>query len=251
MRSPHRMPFPYLPLVMSDLLRDSRDLLSLFSNIQTYCLTTTCTARCWAERLWDFQLSRDNSSGSGSGGTCPAHPLYNVVSVPVRMSWWQYRYVPMFGEAQYRQERAYASAPLEEQLEAVSRLVSQGKVRHFGVSNETPWGVMQFLHLCAPNSFPLLLYRAFSTKNLMCHLVAVVPMFRLVRLPCFSHLSLLASLLRVVCFSWRPCFGHWPRMACLVSLACSCHLPRVVPPLVVCLSWLCHMLCHSHIVPLG
>eukprot|EP00884_Botryococcus_braunii_P015017 jgi/Botrbrau1/23516/Bobra.106_1s0066.2 len=60
---------------------------------------------------------------------------------------WPDRYVPMFGEVQYRQERAYSSVPLEEQLEAVSQAVRQGKVRCFGVSNETPWGVMQFLHL--------------------------------------------------------------------------------------------------------
>ncbi len=33
----------------------------------------------------------------------------------------------------------------EETLAAMDELVKQGKIRHFGVSNETPWGVSQFL----------------------------------------------------------------------------------------------------------
>jgi aryl-alcohol dehydrogenase-like predicted oxidoreductase len=33
----------------------------------------------------------------------------------------------------------------EEALSALAELVQQGKIRHFGVSNETPWGVAQFL----------------------------------------------------------------------------------------------------------
>jgi aryl-alcohol dehydrogenase-like predicted oxidoreductase len=33
----------------------------------------------------------------------------------------------------------------EETLSALAELVQQGKIRHFGVSNETPWGVAQFL----------------------------------------------------------------------------------------------------------
>jgi aryl-alcohol dehydrogenase-like predicted oxidoreductase len=37
--------------------------------------------------------------------------------------------------------------PLEEQLEALGRAVAAGKVRHVGVSNETPWGLMRCLNL--------------------------------------------------------------------------------------------------------
>lgn len=37
------------------------------------------------------------------------------------------------------------ATPLEEQLEALSRAVDAGKVRHVGVSNETPWGLMKAL----------------------------------------------------------------------------------------------------------
>ena len=57
------------------------------------------------------------------------------------------RYVPMFGETEFRVERAYASAPLEEQLEALGKAVEAGKVRQVGLSNETPWGLMECCRL--------------------------------------------------------------------------------------------------------
>ena len=38
------------------------------------------------------------------------------------------------------------SIPLEETLQVLGDLVTQGKIRHVGVSNETSWGVMKALH---------------------------------------------------------------------------------------------------------
>jgi len=38
-------------------------------------------------------------------------------------------------------------APIEETLSALTELVKEGKVRAIGVSNESPWGVMQYLNL--------------------------------------------------------------------------------------------------------
>lgn len=37
--------------------------------------------------------------------------------------------------------------PISETLEALNELVKQGKIRHIGLSNETPWGVYQWLKL--------------------------------------------------------------------------------------------------------
>ena len=37
--------------------------------------------------------------------------------------------------------------PIEETLEAMSDLVRSGKVRHIGISNETPWGTNKYLQL--------------------------------------------------------------------------------------------------------
>ena len=37
--------------------------------------------------------------------------------------------------------------PLAETLEALSKEVQKGRIRHIGLSNETPWGTLKFLHL--------------------------------------------------------------------------------------------------------
>ena len=57
---------------------------------------------------------------------------------------WPDRYVSLFGGGAYdiKQERDYVS--FEEQLRALEELIKAGKVRHIGVSNETPYGVMKF-----------------------------------------------------------------------------------------------------------
>lgn len=60
---------------------------------------------------------------------------------------WPDRYIPMFGEINYDPSRQYSSVPIEEQLEALSSAVASGKVRYIGLSNETPFGVMEFCHL--------------------------------------------------------------------------------------------------------
>jgi len=61
---------------------------------------------------------------------------------------WPDRYVPMFGATSYDAAQERDSAPIAEQLQALADLVRAGKVRHIGLSNETPWGVMEFLR-CA------------------------------------------------------------------------------------------------------
>lgn len=58
----------------------------------------------------------------------------------------------MFGEVQYHPENAYASVPLEEQLEALVAAQRCGKIRRIGLSNETPWGLMEFCRLSEKRS---------------------------------------------------------------------------------------------------
>ena len=45
----------------------------------------------------------------------------------------------------------FAGGPLAEVL---ADLVKAGKIRHIGVSNETPWGVMQYLQLSETRAYP-------------------------------------------------------------------------------------------------
>lgn len=60
---------------------------------------------------------------------------------------WPARNVPMFGQYEYDPAAERDAASLRSQLEAMDRLIAEGKVRHVGVSNETPWGLMTCLRL--------------------------------------------------------------------------------------------------------
>jgi aryl-alcohol dehydrogenase-like predicted oxidoreductase len=63
---------------------------------------------------------------------------------------WPERQTNYFGRLGYQPPRNEAlPTPLEQTLEALDGLVQAGKVRHIGLSNETPWGVMSFAAIAA------------------------------------------------------------------------------------------------------
>jgi len=55
---------------------------------------------------------------------------------------WPDRYVPFFGETKYRPEREYDATSFEEQAAAMGELIKEGKIRYWGLSNETTFGTM-------------------------------------------------------------------------------------------------------------
>jgi aryl-alcohol dehydrogenase-like predicted oxidoreductase len=60
---------------------------------------------------------------------------------------WPDRPTNFFGSLGYVHDDGADWIPLEETLAVLSELVQSGKVRHVGVSNETPWGVMRYKEL--------------------------------------------------------------------------------------------------------
>ncbi len=74
---------------------------------------------------------------------------------------WPDRNVPKFGEPRFDPKREWESVPIHEQLESLKGLVQAGKVRYIGLSNETPWGVREFVHLAEEHALP----RAISVQN--------------------------------------------------------------------------------------
>jgi aryl-alcohol dehydrogenase-like predicted oxidoreductase len=60
---------------------------------------------------------------------------------------WPDRSTNFFGQLGYRHTENEDSVPIEETLEVMTDLVRDGKIRHVGVSNETPWGLHRFLQL--------------------------------------------------------------------------------------------------------
>jgi aryl-alcohol dehydrogenase-like predicted oxidoreductase len=67
---------------------------------------------------------------------------------------WPERNVPMFGQMYYNPAQERTQTSIHEQLEALGALVKQGKVRHIGLSNETPYGVHEFVRLAEQHGLP-------------------------------------------------------------------------------------------------
>ena len=67
---------------------------------------------------------------------------------------WPDRNTNFFGKLGYEQRDDAGAIPLAETLEALHELVRAGKVRHVGVSNETPWGLSEYLRLAREKGWP-------------------------------------------------------------------------------------------------
>ena len=74
---------------------------------------------------------------------------------------WPERNQPMFGQWQFDPRQDRECTPIRAQLEALAELVAEGKVRAIGLSNEHPWGVMQFVRLADELGLP----RVLCTQN--------------------------------------------------------------------------------------
>jgi aryl-alcohol dehydrogenase-like predicted oxidoreductase len=77
---------------------------------------------------------------------------------------WPERNVPAFGQIYYNPANERSKTSIHEQLEALGKLVKQGKVRHIGLSNETPYGVHEFVRLAEQYDLP----RVATVQNVYC-----------------------------------------------------------------------------------
>ena len=77
---------------------------------------------------------------------------------------WPERHVPAFGTKYYDPAKETAQTPIHEQLQALAGLVKAGKVRHIGLSNETPYGVHEFVRLAEQHGLP----RVTTVQNPYC-----------------------------------------------------------------------------------
>ena len=77
---------------------------------------------------------------------------------------WPERHVPAFGTKYYDPAKETAQTPIHEQLQALAGLVQAGKVRHIGLSNETPYGVHEFVRLAEQHGLP----RVATVQNPYC-----------------------------------------------------------------------------------
>jgi len=57
---------------------------------------------------------------------------------------WPQRNVPMFGATEFDPAKEKDGPTIREQVEAMAALIKAGKIRYYGLSNETAWGVCEF-----------------------------------------------------------------------------------------------------------
>lgn len=66
---------------------------------------------------------------------------------------WPERSTNYFGKLGYSASK-HVGVPIDETLTALDKAVTAGKIRHIGVSNETPWGVAEYLRLADTHGLP-------------------------------------------------------------------------------------------------
>jgi len=74
---------------------------------------------------------------------------------------WPDRPTNFFGRLGYTHDPDAPPPELEETLQVLGELVEAGKIRHIGLSNETPWGVMKYLETAERLGLP----RVMSVQN--------------------------------------------------------------------------------------
>ena len=83
---------------------------------------------------------------------------------------WPNRNAPAFGSLYFDPSKDQPQTPIHDQLEALGKLVQAGKVRAIGLSNETPWGLLEFVRLAEQHGLP----RVASVQNPYCLINRVV-----------------------------------------------------------------------------
>lgn len=69
---------------------------------------------------------------------------------------WPARPTNYFGNLGYVHQEDPDATPIAETLEVLDGFVREGKVRHVGISNETPWGLMEYLRQAERHDWPRL-----------------------------------------------------------------------------------------------
>jgi aryl-alcohol dehydrogenase-like predicted oxidoreductase len=77
---------------------------------------------------------------------------------------WPERNVPNFGQIYFDPAKERTKTSIHEQLQALQRLLREGKVRYIGLSNESPWGVHEFVRLAEQHELP----RVATVQNPYC-----------------------------------------------------------------------------------
>lgn len=109
-------------------------------------------------RNGDETLSRKNIRAAIDGSLARLQTDY----LDLYQLHWPERNVPLFGQYQFEPDKEFENGvakqweSIQSQLDTLNELVQEGKIRHIGLSNEQPWGVMEFLRLARLHHLPII-----------------------------------------------------------------------------------------------
>ncbi|HEY5292939.1 MAG TPA: aldo/keto reductase [Burkholderiales bacterium] len=111
------------------------------------------------------ELTRENITGALDDSLARLHTDY----LDLYQIHWPGRNVPMFGETRFDPAKEAPGVPILEQIETMAGLIKAGKIRHYGLSNETTWGVCEFVRQARAHGLPppLTIQNGYSLVNRM------------------------------------------------------------------------------------
>ena len=128
------------------------------------------------------KIASNNPSGIGAtklswirkGGenlTLDKHNITNAVDLSLKrlktdyidlyQIHWPERSVGTFGKLDFEYDPLDTWTPIEEVLHTLNDIVKEGKIKYIGISNETPWGILNYLDIAKKKKLP----RIMSIQN--------------------------------------------------------------------------------------
>ena len=77
-----------------------------------------------------------------------------IACIDIYQIHWPQRNVPMFGATEFDRSKERQGPSIGEQVEGMAALIDAGKIRHYGLSNETAWGVCAFQRAAREKGVP-------------------------------------------------------------------------------------------------
>ena len=106
----------------------------------------------------DLRFDKDNMNKAINASLKRLHTDY----IDLYQLHWPERNVAVFGQLDFKYDPSDTEwTPIEEVLENLDQLVKSGKIRYVGLSNETPWGIINFLQIAKEKKLP----RMMSVQN--------------------------------------------------------------------------------------
>lgn len=134
---------------------DVRPKLIIATKVMGYSKRSKTAARRYPDKQWGGNLPDARLDAESIRTACDASlRRLQTDYIDLYQLHWPDRYVPSFGVRSYRPKMEREAVPIRETLLALKELMDKGKIRAYGLSNETTFGVCQFVRLADELDMP-------------------------------------------------------------------------------------------------